>query len=129
NNFVSIINGGDEEVDLVADGWTEMYREITSAAIKRRAEALGRPITSEERALLVELADFRKMNKNRARIDAIVSDPETAEALKPWYRQFCKRPCFHDEYLPTFNRANVHLVQTSGQGVDQMTEKGVVIGD
>ncbi len=55
----------------------------------------------------MELADFKKMNQVRARVDAIVKDPATAEALKPWYRQFCKRPCFHDEYLPTFNRPNV----------------------
>ena len=50
------------------------------------------------------LADYRKMNQVRARVDAIVEDKATAEALKPWYRQFCKRPCFHDEYLQTFNR-------------------------
>ncbi|HVM52237.1 MAG TPA: monooxygenase, partial [Acidimicrobiales bacterium] len=58
---------------------------------------------------------------------AIVQDPATAGALKPWYRQFCKRPCFHDEYLPTFNRPNVTLVDTDGQGVQQLTEHGVVV--
>ena len=55
----------------------------------------------------MELPDYKKMNQVRARVDAIVKDPATAEALKPWYRQFCKRPCFHDEYLPTYNRPNV----------------------
>ena len=64
----------------------------------------------------MELADFQKMEQVRARVDAIVKDPATAEALKPWYRQFCKRPCFHDEYLPTFNRPNVTLVDTDGPG-------------
>ena len=74
----------------------------------------------------MELADFEKMEQIRARVDAIVDDPTTAEALKPWYRQFCKRPCFHDEYLPTFNRPNVTLVDTDGKGVERITETGVV---
>ena len=67
------------------------------------------------------------MNQVRARVDAIVKDPETAEALKPWYRQFCKRPTFNDEYLPTFNRPNVTLVDTLGAGVERVTETGVVV--
>ena len=75
----------------------------------------------------MELADFEKMEEIRARVDAIVNDPETAEALKPYYRQFCKRPCFHDEYLDTFNRPNVTLVDTDGKGVERITEKGVVV--
>ncbi len=53
---------------------------------------------------MVELADFQKMEQVRARVDSVVEDPATAAALKPYYRQFCKRPCFHDEYLQTFNR-------------------------
>jgi cyclohexanone monooxygenase len=72
------------------------------------------------------MADFEKMEQVRHRVDEIVKDPATAEALKPWYRQFCKRPCFHDEYLPTYNRPNVTLVDTQGQGVERITEKGVV---
>jgi cyclohexanone monooxygenase len=59
-------------------------------------------------------------------VDSIVKDKATAEALKPWYRQFCKRPCFHDEYLQTYNRPNVTLVDTHGKGVERMTEKGAV---
>jgi cation diffusion facilitator CzcD-associated flavoprotein CzcO len=59
-------------------------------------------------------------------VDAIVKDKKTAEALKPWYRQFCKRPTFNDEYLPAFNRPNVKLVDTMGRGVDRITEKGLV---
>jgi cation diffusion facilitator CzcD-associated flavoprotein CzcO len=66
------------------------------------------------------------MNQVRARVDAIVQDPATAALLKPWYRQFCKRPCFHDEYLQTFNRPNVHLVDTNGRGVEGLTSTGVV---
>jgi cyclohexanone monooxygenase len=58
-----------------------------------------------------------------------VKDPKVAESLKPWYRQFCKRPCFHDEYLDTYNRDNVTLVDTQGKGVDALTETGVKVDD
>ena len=61
----------------------------------------------------------------RARVDAIVNDERTAAALKPWYRQLCKRPCFHDEYLQSFNNDNTHLVDTDGQGVERIDEHGV----
>lgn len=67
------------------------------------------------------------MEKVRARADILVDDPETAESLKPYYQQFCKRPCFHDDYLGTFNRANVTLVDTDGQGIDRFYSKGVVV--
>jgi cyclohexanone monooxygenase len=86
-----------------------------------------RPVSAEEAALLTELADFKKMNGIRERVDRTVQAHDTAEALKPWYRQFCKRPTFNDEYLPTFNRPNVTLVDTSGtKGVERITKHGVV---
>ena len=66
------------------------------------------------------------MEQVRARVDAIVKDPKTAEALKPYYPYGCKRPTFHDEYLPTFNRPNVHLVDTAPTGVSHINEHGVV---
>ena len=66
------------------------------------------------------------MNQVRAWVDATVKDPKTAEALKPWYRQFCKRPTFNDDFLPTFNRPNVTLVDTLGRGVERVTETGLV---
>ena len=67
------------------------------------------------------------MEEIRARVDEIVTDRATAEALKPWYGYFCKRPCFHDEYLQTFNRDNVTLVDTHGRGVERITDSGVVV--
>src|SRR3546814_19930144 len=67
------------------------------------------------------------MSEIRARGDQFVKDPETADALKPWYAQFCKRPCFNDDYLPTFARPNVTLVDVSGtRGVERITKKGIV---
>jgi cation diffusion facilitator CzcD-associated flavoprotein CzcO len=126
DNFNTLVSGGDAEEDLVRDGWTDIFRNLTGVAVREAARRIGRPITREERDELMVLADYRKMNAVRARVDAIVTDRATAEALKPWYRQFCKRPCFHDEYLQTFNRPNVTLVDTEGKGVERLTEHAVV---
>ena len=123
-NFNVLTSGGIAEVDLVKDGWTEIIR-LLLAISKNDRDALGSP---EKVAAAIEIADFTKMNQVRARVDAIVQDKATAQALKPWYRQFCKRPCFHDGYLPTFNRPNVTLVDTQGLGVDGMTERGMIVG-
>ena len=71
-------------------------------------------------------ANFRLMEQIRARVDAVVTNPVTAAALKPYYPYGCKRPTFHDEYLPTFNLPHVHLVDTDGHGIRQINERGVV---
>jgi cyclohexanone monooxygenase len=71
-------------------------------------------------------SNFRIMEQIRARVDAIVEDPKTAAALKPYYPYGCKRPTFHDEYLPTFNLPHVTLVDTAPRGVQQINERGVV---
>ena len=71
-------------------------------------------------------SNFRIMEQIRARVDAIVEDPKTAEALKPYYPYGCKRPTFHDEYLPTFNLPHVTLVDTAPLGVSEINERGVV---
>ena len=74
----------------------------------------ARPRLSPEELMAKQLdTNFRIMEQIRARVDAIVEDPKTAAALKPYYPYGCKRPTFHDEYLPTFNRPNVHLVDTA----------------
>jgi cation diffusion facilitator CzcD-associated flavoprotein CzcO len=125
-NFNILVNGGDQDEDLVRDGWTDIFRNLTGTAAVEASRKIGRELTKSERAQLLVLADYRKMNEVRARVDTIVKDPATAAALKPWYRQFCKRPCFHDEYLQTFNRPNVTLVDTAGRGVDRLTEHAVV---
>jgi cyclohexanone monooxygenase len=126
DNFNILVSGGDQDEDLVHDGWTDIFRNLAGAAVKEASRKLGRRLTGEERAELLALADYRKMNQVRGRVDAMVEDAATAAALKPWYRQFCKRPCFHDEYLQTFNRPNVSLVDTEGRGVERLTARGVV---
>lgn len=115
--------GGMAEKDLVQDGWTDIFRSLQTIL----AGGGNQGSTSEDHALAMEIADFRKMEQVRARAAAIVRDARTAESIKPWYRQFCKRPCFNDEYLATFNRPNVTLVDTQGRGVDRITARGVVV--
>lgn len=70
--------------------------------------------------------NFRAMEQIRARVDNIVKDPKTAAALKPYYPYACKRPTFHDQYLPTFNQPHVHLVDTAPKGVQCINENGVI---
>ena len=112
-NFTRIVTGQAADEDLVNDGFSNIFR--------KNPNAMG--LATEEE----KLQDFAAMELIRARVDAIVQDRDTAEALKPWYYQMCKRPCFHDEYLPAFNQPNVKLVDTSGMGVERITETGVVV--
>ncbi|THD78292.1 MAG: NAD(P)/FAD-dependent oxidoreductase [Phenylobacterium sp.] len=123
DNFNILVSGGFAEEDLVQDGWTDIIGNILLLARKKMAAGE----TVDNPAALMQLADFKKMEQVRARVDAVVQDPQTAEALKPYYNQFCKRPCFHDDYLAAFNRPNVTLVDTHGRGVERITEKGVVV--
>lgn len=122
-NFNTLVSGGYEPEDLVNDGWTDIIRNILFIASKGDKQGLS----PERLAELAELADFKKMEQVRSRVDEVVKDPETAAKLKPWYRQFCKRPCFHDGYLAAFNRPNVTLVDTNGKGVDEITTDSVIV--
>lgn len=124
--FGTRVDGEEPAEDLVADGWCDAFAMLSEPPEKVEAR-LGRKPTAEEAAELSVINDFRLMNQLRARIDSIVEDPETAEALKPWYRWWCKRPGWHDDYLPAFNRPNVHLIDTRGQGVERFTKTGVMV--
>ena len=123
-NFNNLTWYRQQPKDMVGDAWTDLFHR-TSEHIMTADDPSK--LTHEEHSRFNDLANFEKMNALRSRIDALVEDPETAEALKPWYRFFCKRPTFHDEYLQTFNRENVTLVDTKGQGVERITERGVVV--
>jgi cyclohexanone monooxygenase len=120
-NFSSILDGGGAEVDLVDDGWTQTFSDLLKGA--RMAD-----LDERARARELALADAARMNEIRARIAATVTDADTAERLKPYYSYLCKRPCFHDEYLPAFNRRNVTLLDTGGRGMDEVREREIVIG-
>ncbi len=125
-NFLAIVSGEQVDNDLTQDGWT------STAHLQRKmiTGAVDTSLPPHERELREELDDARKMNRIRARVDQVVDDPATAELLKPWYRYMCKRPCFSDHYLQTFNRENVTLVDTADHGgITRMTEDAVVVGD
>lgn len=122
-NFAAQAAGEVVEDDLIDDSWTEVFRAISSP------KGPDRPRTKEERDRVVELSDMALMEQIRRRVDEVVHDPATREALKPYYRVMCKRPTFNDEFLEAFNRPNVTLVDVSGsQGVERITERGVVAG-
>jgi cation diffusion facilitator CzcD-associated flavoprotein CzcO len=123
DNFNGLVSGVPQAEDLVNDGWTDIIGNLLVAIQQGKAKDLS----PGGLASAAEMADFEKMEEIRARVESIVEDPEMAEALKPYYRQFCKRPCFHNEYLETFNRPNVTLVDTKGKGVERITKKGVVV--
>lgn len=109
--------------DLVQDGWTDLSRRI-------RSRIFGLPfykMTPGNMMAAFEDLDHEKMSEIRGRVDTIVEDEETAQNLKAWYRQLCKRPCFHDEYLQAFNEPGTTLVDTDGKGVERVTKRGVVV--
>ena len=111
------------EPDLVCDIWTEIARNFAA-----ELEAEGWPeLSMEEYVARREVVDYRVMERLRRRVEALVKDPATAEALKPYYRFLCKRPLSSDEYYPVFNRPNVTLVDVSEtRGVERMTDKGFI---
>ena len=122
-NFTANQAGGNAEEDLVQDGWTDLSRRI-----RARIGLLPREdLTPQKMLAAYEDSDFEKMEEIRARVDSIVGDGETAQKLKAWYRQLCKRPCFHDAYLAAFNTPGTRLIDTDGQGVEKITEKGFVV--
>jgi cation diffusion facilitator CzcD-associated flavoprotein CzcO len=115
-NFTQAVTGAQPAVDMIDDEWTKMNWVDT----RKLPE-------NDEEALELERIDFENMERVRQRIADVITDPVTAELMMPWYSQSCKRPCFHDEYLPAFNRPNVHLVDTDGKGVNEINESGVIV--
>ena len=122
-NFTANQTGQPAEVDLVKDGWTDISRRVRS----KISELSHEELTAENMLRAYEDADMEKMEEIRARCNTVVENGTTAEALKAWYGQLCKRPCFHDEYLQAYNQPGCHLIDTDGLGVEQITAKGVVV--
>ncbi len=125
NSFHTGINGiyGPDDVDLICDGWSELNRNVQT----RRKEMGWPEMSYEELMALREVEDHRAMERIRKRVDDTVKDKRKAEILKPWYRFLCKRPCFNDDYLDTFNRENVDIIDVSAsKGIEAITEKGII---
>ncbi len=119
DNFQSIMMGRPAAVDQVDDGWTQHY-----AAVQHPPRRDG--MTTAEYLRSAEELDYRIMDTHRRRVEELVADPATAEILKPYYRYLCKRPCFHDEYLPALNSPNVTVIDCPG-GIDRITGQGPVV--
>lgn len=122
DNFVDNQSQGFPEEDYVMDGWTELSRRIRDKV----RELPPTEWTPDSLLQAFEDADFEKMEEIRQRCETVVDDEKTAEELKAWYRQLCKRPCFHDQYLQAFNEPGTQLVHTDGQGVSEITETGLI---
>ncbi|HAM00670.1 MAG TPA: monooxygenase [Acidimicrobiaceae bacterium] len=120
DNFQGIILGKAVDGDLVDDGWTHHW-----AAVHNPPRRKG--MTPAEIMRAAEEVDFEIMEQHRRRVEALVGDAQKAAVLKPYYRYLCKRPCFHDEYLPAFNNENVTLIDCPA-GIERITERGPVVG-
>jgi cation diffusion facilitator CzcD-associated flavoprotein CzcO len=107
-------------------GWqaARRARALKAPELSEEQRAKRAAISREEKVKRQEVANIDAMMRIHRRIEETVKDPKTAEALKPWYMLMCKRPCFHNDYLPTFNRPNVELVDTRGKGITEISEKG-----
>ena len=106
--------------DLICDIWTEINRNL-SAEFDRD----GWPQSQEEYMAKRDAMDFQVMERMRRRVEGIVEDPATAEALKPYFNFSCKRPLSNDDYYPAFNQSNVKLIDVSEtRGVEQLTPRG-----
>lgn len=120
----------DEEKYLPTDGWTDLptFAVFTGRTDTPEMDPSESNLRAHRERYLAMDAPLQEAI--RRRVDTIVKDRETAEALKPWYATWCKRPGFHDEYLQTYNRPNVHLIDVSEQqGVARATTRGLVVGD
>ncbi|WP_077148101.1 NAD(P)/FAD-dependent oxidoreductase [Sphingopyxis sp. KK2] len=124
-NYSTLVLGGQQDEDLVDDGWTHATAELASVYGGDKSDS---GVSADEAAEAAERADLRYMEKIRARVDRVVTKREKAALLKPWYRYFCKRPTFNDLYLPAFNRDNVELLDVSGPaGLERLTKAGFVV--
>ena len=109
-------------------GWQAKRREhaMRGPRLTEEQQAERAAMSREEKIRRQENANIDYMMRIHKRIDEVVKDKATADALKPWYMFMCKRPCFHNDYLPTFNRPNVHLIDTHGKGITEITGQGPV---
>lgn len=121
--FASLMQGENIDRECTA---LEGLEALTVRTITKDAGATGIEVVPEKMPELFRAADFKLMEKLREMIEETVHDRETAEKLKPWYAFMCKRPAFHNDFYDAFNRSNVELVDTDGQGVSHLTATSVV---
>jgi cation diffusion facilitator CzcD-associated flavoprotein CzcO len=109
-------------------GWQEARRmkamRIREGDPQTKAELAA--LSRDDKIRRQENENIEYMMRIHRRIEEVIKDKATADALKPWYMFMCKRPCFDDEYLPAFNLPNVHLVDTHGKGITEIAKEGPV---
>ncbi|GAM89589.1 hypothetical protein ANO11243_076280 [Dothideomycetidae sp. 11243] len=126
-NFNQHLGTGDlPKVNLVDDSMTTAPTMVAVAGNPLGPET---PDQLPDYMKLLYNLDHPRQNRIRARTDEIVKDHDTADKLKAWYPTWCKRPTFHDDYLPTFNRDNVTLIDTKGKSLDCIDRDSIVVGD
>lgn len=128
-NFQDFItnNPTKPSVDLVKDGWTRM---LSYSALAGQPDLDCRtPEQIQDHVKQLYALDLPRQESIRKRVKETVKDPEVAAKLMPWYPGWCKRPCFHDEFLQVFNQPNVELVDTNGMGITEITESSAKVGD
>jgi cation diffusion facilitator CzcD-associated flavoprotein CzcO len=118
-NFQAVMLGQTVEVDLVDDGWCHHFARINNQPFDPDA-------TMEEYMLQVDEFDYGVMELHRQRITDTVTDPAKAQLLMPYYKYSCRRPLFHDDFLPALNRDDVTIVDCP-TGIERVTERGVVV--
>lgn len=123
DNFNAVTQGGAYDECLVDDAWTRSTRYIGAAV----GDIPEDERTPDRIADAMERADFEWGELNRDRVDSIVVDRRKADILKAYYRVDCKRRGFSDDYLPTFNKPNVDIVDTSVQTIERITPNGIVV--
>jgi cation diffusion facilitator CzcD-associated flavoprotein CzcO len=84
--------------------------------------------TNEARTLPMRHAKFAQSIEHAARafLRYSVSDPKLVAQLTPDYTIGCKRVLISNDYLPTFNRANVELVT---EPIREVSAQGIVTRD
>jgi len=119
--FGEAMMGGAVYPEFEDEGWLRFVRNLQEL----RKEL--RDVPDDQLGNLTQIADFKTMHQIRNRVDESVANPVVAEKLKAYYNQFCKRPTFNDDYLATFNRDNVELIDVSeSKGVERITQNGIV---
>ena len=122
DNFEAQMLGVPVDEKIVQDEWVRVW-----GIPPLEMPADGSAPDMDAYMAMIEENDIAQMERIRARVDEVIDDPDLAERLKPWYATHCKRPGFHDRYLQSFNKPNVHLVDTEGKGIDEITAKGFVV--
>ncbi|KAL5366690.1 hypothetical protein BJX96DRAFT_180960 [Aspergillus floccosus] len=113
-------------INLVDDEWTRAPGLVGMAGNRNGPKSM-----EQVPGYMNQLAevDLPRQERIRSRVDQEVTDSAVAAKLKPWYPSWCKRPCFHDEYLKAFNRDNVTLVDTDGKGLRCISADSIIAGE